>query len=104
MYVHVGLAVYDLPVERRLVSYIYTTRKQQSFIYERALNLSAPLYRSYIYSIMGTQGPASLFLYVVRYFSLYCVSFRVFTFFYESIYLGGGFKGSFFSSLSASML
>ena len=50
VYVHVGLAVYDLPVERRLVSYIYTTRKQQSFIYERALNLSAPLYRSYIYS------------------------------------------------------
>ena len=43
-------------------------------------------------------------LYVVRYFSLYCISFRVFTFFYESIYLGGGFKDSFFSSLSASML
>ena len=30
--------------------------------------------------------------------------FQSFIFFYESIYLGGGFKGSFFSSLSASML
>jgi hypothetical protein len=50
----------------------------------------------------------ALFRVIARFFYLklssYCVSFRVFIFFYESIYLGGGFKGSFFSSLSASML
>ena len=69
-----------------------------------------PIKDSFRFSRLGTQGPASLFLFmficclIFLFLSLYCVSFRVFIFFYESIYLGGGFKGSFFSSLSASML
>ena len=77
---------------------------RESWAHKRLFNLPPR------FSRLGTLGPASLFLFLFiccpmfLFLSLYCVSFRVFTFFYESIYLGGGFKGSFFSSLSASML
>ena len=74
------------------------------------ITFSSPKYlpRNKMKSLLWTLSSVPLMLFRLEgsfCINIFIIVLRKFqSFFYESIYLGGGFGGSFFSSLSASML